>query len=173
MSFKSLVMADALTSNLALRLKGKASGGADVTVVRSNVTVGSGPGSVQPAILVGTQAAGSQSNSATIFILPEQFNSTTGVASNVQVNAIGLAQEVYSPHYVHLVIENIVQASAITVWTSMANLMAVIGECIGTGMRVSLNYTAAVTAPTPANSFTATNAGSFVIDQYNPLTNSI
>jgi len=170
-TFKAMNVAAQLANDLSLRLQGQGSSGANITVTNTTITVGSGPGSVQPAVLIGTQASGSNSNSASLILLPEQLNLTTGVASNVWNNSIGNAQEVYTPHQLLMGFENY-HTSNNTIWTNEAARLQVIGDCIGTGMRVTLVLTTAGTAPTPANVLAATQLSpSFVIDQYNPLTN--
>ena len=168
MSFKAIDQAQMVASGLALRLKGLGQSGADIAVSFAFTTVGSGPGSSQPCVLVGTQGTGAHTNSFTLLFLPEQLNVTTGVASNVQNNSIGLAQEVYGPHYIRLVQE---LDAATHPCDSELTRLRVWGCAMATGMRVELAYTNAGTAPTPANAFTATTVGSFNLDQYNPLTN--
>jgi len=163
-TFKALALADQIAANLTLRLKGKGSAGADIAVSRSNSVIGGGT-VVHPLILVGTQAAGADSNSATIAIVPEQMSST-GVASNVQVNGIGITQEVYSPHVAWLIAENLA-----TAFTSWGVRMAILGELLSSGVKVEAYPTAAATAPTLAHK--GSFDGSFVLDQFNPLTNQI
>lgn len=163
-TFKALNLADQIASNLALRLKGKTSAGGDVAVVRTNSVIGGGT-VVHPLITVGTGAFGANTDSASIYIVPEQM-SATGVASNVGVNSIGLAQEVYAPHVAMLIIETRVDG-----FFNEFTKFAIYGELAAAGVKVDVYTTANGTAPVLASA--RTFKGSFVLDQYNPLTNQI
>jgi hypothetical protein len=186
-TFKAMNVAAQLASDLSLRLQGQGgsglnvttgAGGTNITAIASTFTYGTAS-VVQACVLIGTQMAGAHSNSASLLILPEQLNLTTGVASNVWNNSIGIAQEVYTPHQLVIGVEAF---TTIDPWDNEAARLVMQGVATATGMRVTLVKTTNGTAPTPANVMATLASGplntggtnfalSFVTDQYNPLTN--
>jgi len=168
-TFKAQNVAAQLASNLALRLQKQGNAGANITVTLSTTSIGTAA-YIAPVVLIGTQAAGAHSNSCSLIFLPEQLNLTSGICSNVWNNSIGIAQEVYTPHQLLVGFET-PATGPVFPFDNQASILAILGECVSTGMRVTEVFTASGTAPTPANTIAGTQLSpSFVIDQYNPLT---
>lgn len=123
-SYKAVAFRDQLNSDLALRLSALArTKGFDA--------------SNNPTLLVGAGTAGSQS----AFIRVKQLDS-------INVDVLGLAQNVFTPHVVQLVLE----MSTVTdcPLMIMQNLAPLMGELLKMGCRLEVYETANTTAPTVA-----------------------
>jgi hypothetical protein len=147
MTFKANVAAEILVNDLLLRL---APLGA-LAVVKAFDVDG------QPLVKIGTQAA--LSASATLKIVSE---------ATIQKDALGLTQNVYHPHRIQVIYED-VSATGVKPLSDIQKLL-ILGEVIMKGHRVDLFVTATAVAPTIAN-IPANPVGSYTPDLWNPLTN--
>ncbi len=154
MSSKAQIHADSLLQKLKNRL------GAAVAVAKAFDT------DFQPLITIGPGTAGS--NSAILKIAAEV---------SLFKNAIGLAQEVYTPHRLQIAFEDVSATAGVVNRTlTEATKAKIMADALNQGFAVDVYVLANGTAPTAANLATAVAAAAgptatLPPDIFNPLTN--
>lgn len=138
-SKKALALARVLQDNLTIRLGFLAT---PLTVVASTDTNGN------PVLSVGTISAGQQG--AVIRVLP---------VAQIGNNALGSAQESYTPHTIQVCTES--TATAGTDLLLALNALPIHGEVLRTGTRVELYQTANGTPPSTSAMIAANLIASF------------
>jgi hypothetical protein len=144
MSFKANIHADQLAQNIKNRT--------GLAVVKTFDTDG------LPVLSVGTIGAGS--NGCLIKLLEEK---------SIQKNSIGQSQEVFTPHRLAMVVEDVSGAGAKPM--TDASKFLVTGELCMQGMAVDIYVRANGSAPVVADIVAGNLKASFAPDIYFPLTN--
>lgn len=113
----------------------------------------------EPTILVGTGTAGTQS--AFIRVMEQ---------ASILTDSLGLAQRVYTPHVIQVVVES--SSTAGETLASLANLTLLLGDTLKHGTRVEVYMSANGTGPSVAG-ITANNLKVVYDHLWHPLTSTM